>query len=77
MQKLSGRVGICVGTPGVDGVGFEDVVGLGRVKMIRIGEWFRLDIDGYDWHEGRTDDMLKVCGIWGASTSGRVCGSTA
>lgn len=34
------------------------------------GEWFftgdkyRVDEDGYYWNEGRTDDMLKVGGIW-------------
>ncbi len=34
------------------------------------GEWlvtgdkYRVDEDGYFWHEGRSDDMLKVGGIW-------------
>lgn len=34
------------------------------------GEWtwtgdkFRVDADGFYWHEGRADDMLKVGGIW-------------
>ncbi|MBK6768725.1 MAG: benzoate-CoA ligase family protein [Ardenticatenales bacterium] len=35
-----------------------------------LGEWlftgdkYRRDGDGYYWHEGRSDDMLKVGGIW-------------
>lgn len=35
-----------------------------------LGEWlftgdkYRVDPDGYYWHEGRSDDMLKVGGIW-------------
>ena len=35
-----------------------------------LGEWlvtgdkYRVDADGYYWHEGRSDDMLKVGGIW-------------
>ena len=34
------------------------------------GEWFftgdryRLDADGFYWYEGRTDDMMKVSGLW-------------
>ena len=28
------------------------------------GDRFRRDADGYYWHEGRSDDMLKVGGIW-------------
>ena len=28
------------------------------------GDQFRQDADGYYWHEGRSDDMLKVGGIW-------------
>ena len=41
-----------------------------RSKQTFQGEWFstgdrfRLDADGYYWHEGRSDDMLKVGGIW-------------
>lgn len=41
-----------------------------RTKRTFQGEWFstgdqfRLDADGYYWHEGRSDDMLKVGGIW-------------
>jgi benzoate-CoA ligase len=35
-----------------------------------LGEWFftgdryRLDEDGYYWYEGRSDDMIKVSGLW-------------
>ncbi|MEO8084301.1 MAG: AMP-binding protein, partial [Ardenticatenales bacterium] len=28
------------------------------------GDKYRVDEDGYYWHEGRSDDMLKVGGIW-------------
>ncbi len=41
-----------------------------RSKQTFLGDWFstgdrfRLDENGYYWHEGRTDDMLKVGGIW-------------
>lgn len=41
-----------------------------RSKRTFQGEWFstgdqfRCDADGYYWHEGRSDDMLKVGGIW-------------
>jgi benzoate-CoA ligase len=34
------------------------------------GEWFftgdryRMDEDGFYWHEGRSDDMIKVSGLW-------------
>ena len=28
------------------------------------GDQFRRDADGYYWHAGRSDDMLKVGGIW-------------
>ena len=41
-----------------------------RSKRTFLGDWFstgdrfRLDEDGYYWHEGRSDDMLKVGGIW-------------
>jgi benzoate-CoA ligase family protein len=31
---------------------------------IRTGDKYREDGDGYFWHSGRTDDMLKVGGIW-------------
>ena len=35
-----------------------------------LGEWFftgdryRVDADGYYWYEGRSDDMIKVSGLW-------------
>ncbi len=28
------------------------------------GDWYRLDEDGYFWYEGRSDDMIKVGGLW-------------
>lgn len=31
---------------------------------IRTGDKYRRDADGYYWHAGRSDDMLKVGGIW-------------
>ena len=42
----------------------------GRSQRTFIGEWlatgdkYYVDEDGYYWHAGRTDDMLKVGGIW-------------
>lgn len=41
-----------------------------RSQRTFIGEWlatgdkYYVDEDGYYWHAGRTDDMLKVGGIW-------------
>ncbi len=41
-----------------------------RSKRTFQGEWlftgdkYRVDEDGYYWHAGRSDDMLKVGGIW-------------
>ena len=31
---------------------------------IRTGDKYREDADGYFWHSGRSDDMLKIGGIW-------------
>jgi benzoate-CoA ligase family protein len=28
------------------------------------GDWYRVDEDGYYWYEGRSDDMIKVGGLW-------------
>ncbi|MFO0983815.1 MAG: AMP-binding protein, partial [Planctomycetota bacterium] len=33
-------------------------------EWIRTGDKYRRDGDGYFWYQGRTDDMLKVCGMW-------------
>jgi benzoate-CoA ligase family protein len=33
-------------------------------EWIRTGDKYRCDEDGYYWHAGRSDDMLKVGGIW-------------
>ena len=41
-----------------------------KSKRSIIGEWFftgdryRQDRDGYYWYEGRSDDMIKVSGLW-------------
>ncbi len=41
-----------------------------KSKRSILGEWFftgdryRVDADGYYWHEGRSDDMIKVSGLW-------------
>ena len=28
------------------------------------GDWYHVDEDGYFWYEGRSDDMIKVGGLW-------------
>ncbi|HVA37403.1 MAG TPA: benzoate-CoA ligase family protein [Candidatus Dormibacteraeota bacterium] len=33
-------------------------------SWIRTGDKYHRDADGYYWHSGRSDDMLKVGGIW-------------
>src|SRR5882762_2833626 len=41
-----------------------------RSKRSILGDWFftgdryRVDADGYYWYEGRSDDMIKVSGLW-------------
>jgi benzoate-CoA ligase family protein len=41
-----------------------------KSKRSILGDWFftgdryRLDHDGYYWYEGRSDDMIKVGGLW-------------
>jgi len=41
-----------------------------KSKRSIIGEWFftgdryRVDEDGFFWYEGRSDDMMKVSGLW-------------
>jgi benzoate-CoA ligase len=41
-----------------------------RSKRSILGEWFftgdryRVDEDGFYWYEGRSDDMMKVSGLW-------------
>jgi acyl-coenzyme A synthetase/AMP-(fatty) acid ligase len=41
-----------------------------KSKRSVLGEWFftgdryRMDEDGYYWYEGRSDDMIKVSGLW-------------
>lgn len=31
---------------------------------IRTGDWYRMEEDGVYWYEGRSDDMMKVGGMW-------------
>jgi benzoate-CoA ligase len=33
-------------------------------EWMRTGDWYRIDQDGFLWYEGRSDDMLKVGGLW-------------
>ena len=41
-----------------------------KTKQSLLGEWFftgdryRQDADGFYWYEGRSDDMIKVSGLW-------------
>jgi benzoate-CoA ligase len=28
------------------------------------GDWYRVDEEGFYWYEGRSDDMIKVSGLW-------------
>jgi len=41
-----------------------------KTKRSLLGEWFftgdryRVDEDGFYWYEGRSDDMIKVSGLW-------------
>jgi benzoate-CoA ligase len=41
-----------------------------KSKRSILGEWFftgdryRVDKDGFYWYEGRSDDMIKVSGLW-------------
>src|SRR4029077_21248942 len=41
-----------------------------KTKRSILGDWFftgdryRMDEDGYYWYEGRSDDMIKVSGLW-------------
>jgi benzoate-CoA ligase family protein len=33
-------------------------------EWLDVGDWYRLDEDGFYWYEGRSDDMIKVKGLW-------------
>ena len=35
-----------------------------EVKWLFTGDQYLQDKDGYYWHKGRVDDMLKVGGLW-------------
>jgi benzoate-CoA ligase len=50
----------------------------------RTGDRFRLDADGYWYHQGRRDDMLKIAGQWvnpgeieNCVTGAELCGEAA
>jgi benzoate-CoA ligase family protein len=40
---------------------------------VRTADLFRQDADGYFWYRGRTDDLLKVGGIWVAPLEIELC----
>ena len=33
-------------------------------RRVALGDRYRLDGDGFYWYEGRSDDMIKVGGLW-------------
>jgi len=33
-------------------------------EWVFAGDWYRVDEDGFYWYEGRSDDMIKVSGLW-------------
>ncbi|TCJ14846.1 benzoate-CoA ligase family protein [Rubrobacter taiwanensis] len=33
-------------------------------EWLAAGDWYRQDEDGFFWYEGRSDDMIKVGGLW-------------
>ncbi len=33
-------------------------------EWVFAGDWYRMDDDGFYWYEGRSDDMIKVSGLW-------------
>src|SRR3712207_4646752 len=35
-----------------------------RGEWLFAGDWYRVDEDGFYWYEGRSDDMIKVGGLW-------------
>jgi len=37
-------------------------------RWLRTGDKYRQDEDGYFWYAGRSDDMLKVSGVWVSPT---------
>ncbi len=39
-----------------------------RGEWLFTGDQYRVDEDGYYWHQGRGDDMLKVGGLWVSPT---------
>ena len=39
-----------------------------RGEWLSTGDQYMMDEDGYYWHQGRSDDMLKVGGLWVSPT---------
>ncbi len=39
-----------------------------RGEWLFTGDQYRMDEDGYYWHQGRGDDMLKIGGLWVSPT---------
>jgi acyl-coenzyme A synthetase/AMP-(fatty) acid ligase len=35
-----------------------------RGEWMFAGDWYREDEDGFYWYEGRSDDMIKIGGLW-------------
>ena len=35
-----------------------------RGQWLFAGDWYKVDEDGFYWYEGRSDDMIKVGGLW-------------
>jgi acyl-coenzyme A synthetase/AMP-(fatty) acid ligase len=33
-------------------------------EWVFTGDWYRVDEDDFYWYEGRSDDMIKVSGLW-------------
>ena len=42
----------------------EKTKGTMKGEWVFAGDWYRVDEDGFYWYEGRSDDMIKVSGLW-------------
>ena len=42
----------------------EKTKGTIKGEWVFAGDWYRVDEDGFYWYEGRSDDMIKVSGLW-------------
>ncbi len=43
---------------------YEKTKGTMKGEWLFAGDWYRVDEDGFFWYEGRSDDMIKVSGLW-------------